>query len=106
MRLTYLALTLLVSSTAFADEVRDHRSEPPPAAERDHRNDGNVTVVEYHHRGPHPLGVAVAAAGRHRCRHRRVRRADVDADRSRYEHVERRRLWRRIPRGRSHARAQ
>src|SRR3569623_152126 len=66
MRLTYLALTLLVSSTAFADEVRDHRSEPPPAAERDHRNDGNVTVVEYHHRGPRymlPLKVDFGFAG-------------------------------------------
>lgn len=66
MRLTYLALTLLVSSTAFADEVRDHRSEPPPPVERDHRNDGNVTVVEYRHRGPRymlPLKIDLGFAG-------------------------------------------
>jgi len=66
MRLTYLALTLLVSSTAFADEVRDHRSDPPPPTERDHRNDGNVEVVEYHHRGPRymlPLKIDFGFAG-------------------------------------------
>ncbi|MEP6862500.1 MAG: hypothetical protein ABJE66_17895 [Deltaproteobacteria bacterium] len=67
LRLPYLCLTLAVaSSTAFAD-VRDHRdnNDPQPEA-RDHRSDGNVEVVEYHHWGPRymlPLKIDFGFAG-------------------------------------------
>jgi hypothetical protein len=67
LRLPYLCLALAAfTSTAFADEVRDHRNEGPQPEARDHRNNGNVEVVEYHHRGPRymlPLKIDIGFAG-------------------------------------------